>query len=48
MLLFAQWQCTLSGCHQDLVYLTTEKVLGNESAQALHSYYSFMLVSLVC
>ena len=32
--------------HQDLVYLATEKALSDEAAQAIHSFYSFMLVRL--
>lgn len=35
---------SLTGCHQDLVYLTTGGALGTESAQVIHSFYSFMLV----
>ena len=35
-----------TNCHQDLVYLTTEKALRKEPAQAIHSFYSFMLVRL--
>ena len=30
--------------HQDLVYLTSEKALRDESAQTIHSFYSFILV----
>lgn len=33
-------------CHQDLMYLTSEKVLSDESAQAIHSFYSFIWVCL--
>lgn len=32
--------------HQDLVYLATERAVGDETAQAIHSFYSFMLVCL--
>ena len=35
---------SLSGWHQDVNYLATEKVLSSESAQVIHSFYSFMLV----
>ena len=35
---------SLTGCHQDLVYLTTEKALSTDSPQVIHSFYSFMLV----
>ena len=35
---------SLTGCHQDLVYLTTEKALNTKSVQVIHSFYSFMLV----
>lgn len=30
--------------HEDLVFLTSEKALSDEVAQALHSFYSFLLV----
>ena len=30
--------------HQDLVYLSSEKALSVESAQAIHSFYSFIWV----
>ena len=30
--------------HQDLVYLAAEKILSAETAQTIHSFYSFMLV----
>ena len=36
----------LPKCHQDLVYLTNEKILSSKSAQAMHSFYSFMMVCL--
>ena len=32
--------------HQDLVYLAAENALSDETAQTIHSFYSFMLVCL--
>ena len=34
-------------CHQDLVYLSSEQAVSKESAQALHSFYSFIWVCLI-
>lgn len=34
-------------CHQDLVYLVSEKILDEEHALAIHDFYSFMLVCLI-
>ena len=33
--------------HQDLVYLANEKLLSDESVQAIESFCSFMLICLV-
>ena len=35
---------SLTGCHQDVVYLTTGGALGTDFAQVIHSFFSFMLV----
>ena len=36
---------TVSRYHQDVVHLSSKKVLKDEAAQAIHSFYTFMLVS---
>lgn len=33
--------------HQAITYLSSERVLNDEAAQAIHSFYTFMLVSLI-
>ena len=34
-------------CHQDLVYLSSEQAVTKESAQAIHSFYSFIWVCCI-